>query len=62
MHDVFADARDALARFDWQAAHDAAAAIEVDDPLGRATRLELLADALWWLGRLDECIDRREAA
>jgi ATP/maltotriose-dependent transcriptional regulator MalT len=60
--DAFAEARDALARFDWQAAHDAASAVEVDDPLARATRLELLADALWWLGRLDECIDRREAA
>jgi ATP/maltotriose-dependent transcriptional regulator MalT len=61
-HDVFAEARDALARSDWQAAHDAAAAVEVADPIARATRLELLADALWWLGRLDECIDRREAA
>lgn len=27
-----------------------------------AQRLELLADASWWLGRLDECIEAREQA
>ena len=33
-----------------------------DDPRAAAERFELLADAAWWLGRLDECIEHREAA
>lgn len=55
-------AQDALARADWAAARDAALAATVSDPTSAAQRLDLLADALWWLGELDECIERREAA
>ncbi len=59
---MLAEARTALARADWQRAHDAAHAVRVDDPACVAARYALLADALWWLGRLDECIAHREAA
>ncbi|MDQ1372988.1 MAG: hypothetical protein QOJ09_326, partial [Actinomycetota bacterium] len=31
-------------------------------PREEADRLDLLADAAWWLGRLDDCIDARERA
>jgi ATP/maltotriose-dependent transcriptional regulator MalT len=60
-------ARDALARHDWRAAYDAAASAAdaagvTVEPHEEATRLELLADASWWLGRLDDCIDARERA
>lgn len=58
-------ARDARARQDWQACLDAleVAAGAVAAPADvEAGRLDLLADALWWLGRLDECIDAREQA
>ena len=56
-----AAARDAWSRHEWQACVDAAA-VDVDDPLVDAERLDLLADAAWWLGRLDDCIDARERA
>ncbi|MEY2426275.1 MAG: hypothetical protein QOI61_1847 [Actinomycetota bacterium] len=61
-NDALAAARDALARADWQAAYDAAFAASCADPLAAAERDVLLADSLWWLGRLDECIEHREAA
>jgi ATP/maltotriose-dependent transcriptional regulator MalT len=60
--DELAGARDALARHDWQAAYDAAVGIVPADPARRGERLDLLADASWWLGRIDECIEHREAA
>jgi ATP/maltotriose-dependent transcriptional regulator MalT len=48
---------------EWQRAYDAATALEItDDPGLDAHRLDLLADAAWWLGRLDECTRAREAA
>src|SRR5690349_9718445 len=55
-------ARDALARHDWQAAREAASAATVDTPSLEAERADLLADAEWWLGRLDACIEAREQA
>jgi ATP/maltotriose-dependent transcriptional regulator MalT len=56
-------ARDALARADWPAAHDAARDVVTgDDVAVAADRDAILADALWWLGRIDECIRHREAA
>jgi DNA-binding CsgD family transcriptional regulator len=57
MADVSA-AREAWARQDWQACFDAASSLDDDDP----ERLDLLAEAAWWLGRLDECIVSRERA
>lgn len=55
-------AREALACHDWQSAYDAALAVTVTDERRAAERLDLLADAAWWLGRLDECIEAREEA
>ncbi len=62
--DQLAAARVALSRCDWQAAYDATSAVEATeiDLAGEADRLELLAEAAWWLGRLDECIAAREGA
>ena len=39
-----------------------AAGPQSSDPAVEAERLDLLADAAWWLGRLDDCIDARERA
>jgi DNA-binding CsgD family transcriptional regulator len=62
--DPLATARHALEHCDWQAAYDAASAAPAPagDRAGAADRLDLLAEAAWWLGRLDECIDAREGA
>ena len=61
--DLLQSARDALARHDWQAAYEAAGnADAAGDPLAEAARLDLRAEAAWWLGRIDECIEAREAA
>lgn len=56
-----AEARDGQ---DWPAAWEAAVAAcdLVADSLAEADRLDLLADAAWWLGRLDDCVDARERA
>ena len=62
--DPLVDARDARARHDWQASFDAVVSCEEPstDPAVEAERLDLLAEAAWWLGRLDQCIDARERA
>ena len=54
--------RKALARHDWQAAHDAAKTASVGTPELEAARADLLGEAAWWLGRLDESIEAREVA
>ena len=60
------EARAALALHDWETAHArataAVAAAPPDQPLDRAERLDVLAEAAWWTGRLDECITSREEA
>ena len=56
------EARAALARHDWQTCYDLAAATSVDDPADEAGRLDLVADAAWWLGRVEESIEARQAA
>jgi ATP/maltotriose-dependent transcriptional regulator MalT len=57
-------AHGALARHEWQAAYDAAAPLPAsgDDPGREADRLDVRAEAAWWLGRLDECIAARETS
>lgn len=61
--DPLAPALDALARTDWQAAHDAASIpLPGADARLEAERLDVVAEAAWWLGRLDDCIAAREAA
>src|SRR5690349_13026045 len=60
--DALTAARDALACHDWQAAFDAASAATVDTPALAAERADTIAEATWWLGRLDECIESREEA
>jgi ATP/maltotriose-dependent transcriptional regulator MalT len=60
--DALACVHDALGRHDWQDALDAARAASFDDPGLEADRLDLEAEAAWWLGRLEDCIAVREAA
>ncbi|MGH9233299.1 MAG: LuxR C-terminal-related transcriptional regulator [Acidimicrobiales bacterium] len=66
------DVREALGRHDWAAAHAlaVAGAADLEQAEGRSTDhdvvlgdwLDALAEAAWWLGRLDECIAARERA
>ncbi|HUS60937.1 MAG TPA: helix-turn-helix transcriptional regulator [Acidimicrobiales bacterium] len=62
--DPLSEARDARSRQDWQSCLDALVKVAVpeDASIAEAERLDLLADAAWWLGRLDECVDAREQA
>jgi DNA-binding CsgD family transcriptional regulator len=62
--DPLAAASDARERQDWQAAWDAAtaAADRIADRRTEADRLDLLAEASWWMGRIDDSIDARERA
>src|SRR5712692_1938844 len=60
--DALAAARDLRSRCDWLAALEAATAASIDSPELEAERSDLMADAAWWLGRLQDCIDARERA
>ena len=60
--DALRTTRDAVARHDWQAALDLARDTGFDDPAVEADRLDLEAEAAWWLGRLEDCIAAREQA
>ena len=60
--DALSRARDALAHHDWEACHDLVHGVPMDDPAAEAERLDLLADASWWLGRVEDSIDARQAA
>nr|MBA3653903.1 tetratricopeptide repeat protein [Actinomycetota bacterium] len=55
------DAHAALADHDWARAHEIAGALAADRPTDPDV-LVALAEALWWLGRIDECIAARERA
>lgn len=59
---AFAPIHQALGNHEWQDALDAARALTFDDPALEADRLDLEAEAAWWLGRLEDCIAAREAA
>jgi Response regulator containing a CheY-like receiver domain and an HTH DNA-binding domain len=62
--DQLVAARLALSHCDWQGAYDltSGALVPDTDLGGEADRLDVYADAAWWLGRLDECIEAREGA
>ncbi|MDP8962091.1 MAG: LuxR C-terminal-related transcriptional regulator [Actinomycetota bacterium] len=61
--DRLQEAREAWTRHEWQRCFDLASTCSpLDDPELEAERLDLVADAAWWLGRLDTCIDSRERA
>ena len=55
-------ARDALARHDWHACHELVHELSIEEPEVEAERLDLLAEAAWWLGRVEESIQFRQAA
>ena len=54
-------ARAALTRHDWPAVYALLTAADAPEPED-AVALETLADAAWWLSKLDECIAARERA
>jgi ATP/maltotriose-dependent transcriptional regulator MalT len=60
--DALQRGREALARHDWQVCYDAAHGPSLEDSAVEAERLDLLADAAWWLGRLEESIQARQGA
>jgi ATP/maltotriose-dependent transcriptional regulator MalT len=60
--DTLTRARDALGRNDWEGCFALVQDDGLAEPAAEADRLDLLAEAAWWLGRLDECIDARERA
>jgi ATP/maltotriose-dependent transcriptional regulator MalT len=60
--DPLGGVRETIARHDWQGALDQARDLRFDDPRTEADRLDLEAEAAWWLGRLDDCIAAREEA
>jgi ATP/maltotriose-dependent transcriptional regulator MalT len=63
--DPLAVVRAAIAAHDWAAALDAAqsaAPTTASDPRADADRADLEAEAAWWLGRIDTCIEARERA
>ena len=54
--------RAAIAQQDWSGAQELAGAAAPTDPGELAELADLHAEALWWLGRVDECIAAREDA
>jgi len=62
VRDALAKAHDALARHDWEACVGLLTDASADDPIVEAERLDALAEATWWLGRWEECIDARQRA
>jgi class 3 adenylate cyclase len=54
-------ARDAIARYSWREAHRILTEADERKSLGPEA-LEILGDALWWLARIDDCINARERA
>ncbi|HYF46396.1 MAG TPA: hypothetical protein VD926_09320, partial [Acidimicrobiales bacterium] len=60
--ELLGEAQAALDRQDWASAHELAQALTTGDPATEAERLDLLAEAAWWLGRLEECIEARSQA
>ena len=59
--DYLEQARDAVARHSWMEASKTLTEADAGAGLGPEA-LEILGDALWWLARIDDCIDARERA
>src|SRR5262245_48304323 len=59
--DLLVTIRAALERQEWQQAFDASGSA-VATGEREAERLDLHAEAAWWLGQLDQCIAAREQA
>src|SRR6478736_6205522 len=57
-----ADVRTAIERQDWSGAQELVDAAAPADPGEAAELADLRAEALWWLGRIDDCIAAREDA
>src|SRR5207247_5529156 len=60
-NDTVAVGRAAFKRHAWREAYEALGAADSDEPL-HPVDLERLADAAWWLGRLDDVIGALERA
>ncbi len=63
--DELGDVRRAISKLDWESAiasAERAASLLDDDSRAAADLADLYAEALWWLGRLDDCIAGRERA
>ena len=60
--DALDQARAAIARWAWIEALDLARAAGARAGLDEADRLDIVAEASWWVGRLDDCISAREKA
>ncbi len=60
--DALTAVREALGRQEWQAAADAVGSVVVGSAELVADQADLQAEAAWWLGRLEECIEAREHA
>lgn len=56
------DVRAALDRWEWVEALELARTVTTLDARDEADRLDYLAEASWWTGRLDDCITAREDA
>lgn len=59
--DAVASARDAFERHAWQEAYDLLREADAATALG-PDELEMLGQAAWWCGTIDECISARERA
>ena len=55
-------ARDFVTRWAWTDALDAARSAVTTSDGAEADRLDIVAEASWWLSRLDDCIEAREQA
>lgn len=53
--------REAMARYAWREAYDLMREADLARPL-EPEDLELLGEAAWWVGRMDQCIDYHERA